>query len=505
MAAAQTVQQQIEHCNFTTIRPRLGVATLFGYGINVRVDRGHLILEDGIGAVRREARFPRVGHGLRRLVVIGSDGSVSFAAMRWLADQNASFVMLDREGSVLVVTGPISPSDARLRRAQSPAEHSGAGVQIVRELVSKKLVGQENVAREKLRTPEVAKKIAAMRSTIQSVVKSPEFLLLESQAANAYWSAWRDLPVQYPKTDLPWVPEHWRTFGPRVSTLTRSPRLAVNPANAILNYLYAVLESETRLAITALGLDPGLGVLHVDTPSRDSFACDLMEPVRPLIDAYLFDWISRSPLRREWFYEQRDGNCRLMGPFAAMLSETARTWATAVAPHAERAARILWSTTTKRVHRRYPPTRLTQDHRRFAKGKSSPVLGDSMPKYPRTCKGCGKNVGRGNYCRSCVRLLAAENLREAAKLGRAVAHSARAQTLRAATQRRHAAAQKAWKPSDKPNWLDEKIFCEKVRPRLTVVTVATIVSTIRVSEPYATNIRGGAKFRIRDIGSHLLG
>jgi hypothetical protein len=29
--------------------------------------------------------------------------------------------------------------------------------------------------------------------------------------------------------------------------------------NAILNYLYSVLESETRLAAAALGLDPGLG------------------------------------------------------------------------------------------------------------------------------------------------------------------------------------------------------------------------------------------------------
>src|SRR2546430_7689206 len=47
------------------------------------------------------------------------------------------------------------------------------------------------------------------------------------------------------------------------TTLFRS-RLAVNPANAILNYLYAVLESETCLAIAALGLDPGLGFLHVE-------------------------------------------------------------------------------------------------------------------------------------------------------------------------------------------------------------------------------------------------
>jgi len=84
-----------------------------------------------------------------------------------------------------------------------------------------------------------------------------------------------------------------------VSPLTGSPRLAANPPNAILNYLYAMLESEARLAAAALGLDPGLGVLHVDVQARDSLACDLMEPARPQIDAYLVDWITRQPLRRE--------------------------------------------------------------------------------------------------------------------------------------------------------------------------------------------------------------
>src|SRR5438046_8188909 len=83
------------------IVPRHGVVTLFGYGIQVRVDRGHLLLEDGIGAERRQCRLPRVGHGLRRLIVVGSDGMVSLAALRWLADQDASFVMLDRDVSVL--------------------------------------------------------------------------------------------------------------------------------------------------------------------------------------------------------------------------------------------------------------------------------------------------------------------------------------------------------------------------------------------------------------------
>ena len=107
------------------------------------------------------------------------------------------------------------------------------------------------------------------------------------------------------------MPDHWRVLRTRVSPLSGSPRLAVNPPNAMLNYLYAVLESESGLAAAALGLDPGMGVFHVDAPARASFACDLMESVRPQVDSFLLDWITREPIRREWFLEQRDGNCRL--------------------------------------------------------------------------------------------------------------------------------------------------------------------------------------------------
>src|SRR5947199_6519509 len=117
--------------------PRHGVVTLFGYGIRVCVDRGHLVIEDGIGHDRRHFRFPRVGHGLKRLVVIGSDGMVSLAALRWLADQYAAFVMLERDGSVVATTGPVRPSDAKLRRAQAMAAQSGSDIKIALELISR--------------------------------------------------------------------------------------------------------------------------------------------------------------------------------------------------------------------------------------------------------------------------------------------------------------------------------------------------------------------------------
>src|SRR5438067_1017221 len=136
MAAAKTVYQLPQSHNSLT--PQHGVVTLFGYGIQVRVDSCHLLIDDGIGTDRRRARYPRVGHGLRRLVVIGADGYVSLAALRWLSDQDAAFVMLDRDGSVLSSTGPVRPSDARLRRAQALASYSSTALQIARELISRK-------------------------------------------------------------------------------------------------------------------------------------------------------------------------------------------------------------------------------------------------------------------------------------------------------------------------------------------------------------------------------
>jgi CRISPR/Cas system-associated endonuclease Cas1 len=242
MAATKTVPQLPQSHNSLT--PRHGVVTLFGYGIKVRVDRGHLLLEDGIGLDRRQIRLPRVGHGLQRLVVIGSDGMVSLSAIRWLSDQDAAFVMLERDGSVLATTGPVRSSDAKLRRAQALALSSGAALRITCELISQKLAGQERVARNNLLDDATADKIARFRNEIPTADRIATIRLIEAQAASAYWSAWRTLPISFPKNDVRRVPEHWWRFGARISPLTGSPRLAANPANALLNYLYAVLESD---------------------------------------------------------------------------------------------------------------------------------------------------------------------------------------------------------------------------------------------------------------------
>lgn len=122
----------------------------------------------------------------------------------------------------------------------------------------------------------------------------------------------------------------------------------------MMNYAYSLLEAEASLAARALGLDAAMGIVHVDQPNRDSLACELMEPVRPQVDAYLVDWITTQPLKREWFFKQRDGNARWMASLTENISETAPTWPRAVAPVAEWVAQALWSSAERQEARHLP-------------------------------------------------------------------------------------------------------------------------------------------------------
>jgi len=492
MAATKTVPQLLQ--SHKSVVSRTGVLTLSGYGIHAQVDRGHLCLEDGIASDRRFFRLPRVGHGLKRLVIIGADGIISLAALRWLADQDVAVSVLERNGKVLFVTGPVYPSDARLRRSQALAIQSGVALEIARELVGQKLDAQAQLVREKLLDDATARTIAEFRKELATADSSESIRLLESQAARAYWSRFANLTVNFPKSDLPRVPRHWSVFGSRISVLTGSPRLATNPANAILNYLYAVSESMTRSSIASLGMDPGMGVLHADASVRDSLACDLQEPIRVKIDAYVLDWILHETFRRDWFFEDRNGNCRLMGTFAIRLSETALIWARAVAPVAEWVARKFAANISKPSRYAGPPTRLTQTRKRIAKGVVYHPPVDKFPAPEKVCRGCGKSVARGSQnCAECALAVSRANLRQVAQEGRIAAQTSEAQARRSATKHRHDAARSAWDPSTLPTWLNEEVYRGQVLPRLPKMSVPIIAAAIGVSLPYATEIRSGKR------------
>ena len=474
--------------NESEIVPRHGVITLWGYGISVSVDKGHLILRDGIGDERRAGRFARVNHGIRRLIVIGADGNVSLAALRWLADQDASFVMLERNGKVLLTTGPVAASDARLRRKQSCVQHESHGIDIVRELIRLKLTGQETVAREKLDNPENADRIAQFRQSLDDANTFDLIRVLESHGAAEYWEAWQGLEIRFPQADLTRVPDHWRVFDNRRSPISGTPRKPTNPVNTILNYLYTILETETRLAVVALGLDPGLGLLHVDQPTRDSLLYDLMEPIRPRIDEYLLGWVQRTPLKRSWFFEQRDGSCRLMASLTEQLSETASMWGQEIAPIVEWFAHAVSMSSSGKAGVRAPGTRLTQQNRYTARGMEVPAPRKARRRQG-VCSVCGGvAASNASLCPDCARAESGKRLAVASEKGRIAAGSPEALQKISDRMKQQRSAIAKWNPADLPEWLTDECFSTKIWPALGNFSKQAIAHVLGVSKEYAYRV-----------------
>lgn len=470
---------------------RLGVLTLFGYGIRVTMQAGHLQLEDGIGSERRKFRVPRVNHKLKRLVCIGNDGFITLSALRWLSEIGASFVMLDRLGKIRVVTGPTSSSETRLRRAQALALDNGMALEISRKLISTKLAGQQMLIREKLTNLSAANIIAGLQNRLAVAEDLNAVRSLEARAAAEYWNMWRDVPIRFPRKDAQRVPTHWLRFGPRHSPLTGGPRLSVNPANSLLNYTNAVAESECRLAAVACGLDPGIGFLHTDTANRDSLALDLIETIRPAIEAWLLDWLMKEPLRRSDFFEAADGNCRLSSALCSRLSETGLTWGRLVAPWTEFVAHSLYrgrNANSRAVAGLKTP--LTQTHRREAQGVRSPKL--KMPKTQHVCGGCGNPIRKGHEdCGTCAVDNATTRLVKGARLGRTAARRPEARAKHSQSARRHALARSSWDSFGQPVWLTPEFFLKKIRLPLANISSSKIRAAIGVSHWYASKIRQG--------------
>ena len=458
---------------------KTGVLTIQGFGLRIRMQSGHLEIDYGVGPERQKIRFARIGHGLKRLACVSEDGFVTLAALKWLSDVGASFVMLDRHGKVRFMTGPTSSSDAKLRRAQAQAHDSGVAVVIAKELIRAKLEGQAQLVRVELYDTQTADAILRLRESLTTVETVEAVRSLEAKAAHSYWSAWAAVPILWPQRDLRRVPEHWRTFGTRRSLLSgASPRLATGPGNACMNYIYAILESEARLALAALGLDVGLGMLHADIFDRSSLAFDVMEPCRVEIDRWVLRLL-RSPLNRKWFFETTEGNCRIVTDLCARLSETAPLWARAVAPWAEYVQRKLWEMIPK-PGRRMPATRLTQSRKRAALSPEPVARVVPMLRAQNLCCVCGAAIrSYQRYCRNC-RTHATQ--------------TPQAQARRAETAKLERRSRREWSPDSLPHGFDRTRYLDDVLPKLTTLgSVVVLATELGVSKSYARDIRDGKR------------
>jgi CRISPR-associated endonuclease Cas1 len=371
------------------LAPPRGVLVLTGYGLDVRVWRGRLRIADGIGRNRREAIVHAATGRLRRLVILGHTGSISLEAIRWLADVGAAFIQVDVDGRVLAAFGPLGTDRPGLRRAQARALDTPLGVDVARRLIANKIAAQSETLAAITGADVTGVTLAALRDAatrIRVAATRDEVRTAEGMAAAVYWSALSAVPVRFAGRDETSVPAHWRAFGGRASPLTGYARLAASPANAILNYLYAILEAEATIAARVVGLDPGLGVLHADQLNRDSLSTDLIEPMRPIVDRYVFDLLRRRRFAASDFFETRQGVCGMTPSLARELAGAALDWGRLVGRVAEDVAGRLEDGGNGRPM----PTPMSGRNRSFGRGpRSRSARPEVAVRIGRRCSWCG--------------------------------------------------------------------------------------------------------------------
>jgi CRISPR-associated endonuclease Cas1 len=494
------------------LRRRGPVCVAEGFGLAVSVERGRLQVRDGSGRDRRERSFSRVKPALSRLVVIGSAGTLSLAAVRWLHDQGIPLVHLDRDGRLLACSTPAA-ADALLRRAQAFAVGNRAGVEVARYLLGEKLAGHWQVLRRLLggaatvRADDTEAAFAEAQTRLAGAASLNELVIAERDAAFAYWQQWAAIELSFRRADEARLPDQWRRFGQRSSPLTSGPRAAVNPANALLNYLYALLEAETRVACLTVGLDPTVGIVHADLRGRDSLALDLMEAVRPHVDGYVLDLLEGRVFRTSDFYETRKGGCRVLAPLSHQLAETTMTWARLIAPVAETVATMLAQSPGAKLDRL--PTPLTNSNRHAGRAamrrRLKPATSTPRPLLPPTCRDCGEPLPsrHRDYCDQCLRQQHARQhaafqasglaaLAARKKQGDDPTHGGDA----AARRGRSIAASKVeiaeWE-ARYGKLLDPTAFQRDILPRLQGIPLRRLMDATGLSLRYCSQIRRGEK------------
>lgn len=288
-----------------------GTAILSGYGVFLKVVDAHLIIGTRDGG--QLARFSRAD-GLRRVVVVGTSGSVSLTTLWYLSKVGATLSVVDLDGTGLTHGGPEPRDDSRLRRAQATLPWTPGTLLVAQHLITAKLAGSADVLGLLTPSPAVSTASLAVASARErvSVARSLEDVLtLERDAGLLYHRALAEEPVRFRQPHR--VPAHWLRWGPRRSAVTGIHRQASTPANALYNFCIGLAIIEVTTALAAVGLDAGVGLgLHAEVGWRASASWDVVEAIRPQVAALVLNILRERTWTRQDFHELPAGEVRLL-------------------------------------------------------------------------------------------------------------------------------------------------------------------------------------------------
>lgn len=267
---------------------------------------GAYLSKDGQAvAVRKDAkvllRIPL--HNLDGIVCFGRVGfSPSLAGA--CAQAGVRLSLLDPHGRFRAAVVGFTPGNVLLRREQyRVADDPDASCAIARQMVAAKIANCRNVllrAAREARDPRSQSTLGTVATRLANQVEvartCPGLDILrglEGDAAAQYFTVFDHLSAA--------ADSAFRFIG-------RSRRPPLDPLNALLSFLYALLAADARSACEAAGLDAAVGFLHRDRPGRPGLALDLMEEFRPIMaDRLALSLINRRQVAEGGFQRTESG------------------------------------------------------------------------------------------------------------------------------------------------------------------------------------------------------
>jgi len=245
-------------------------------------------------------------HTIENIVCFGFK-AISPALMAFCAEKHVGIVYLSINGKFLAkVYGP-QQGNVLLRKAQyAISDDEFKSLAIARPVIAAKVSNYRNLLQRHQRNhPDDCSddvKISAdiMGRRLRNIQESnslDELRGYEGDCATLYFGALSDL-ITAQKEDFIFE--------------RRSKRPPLDPANALLSFLYAIIANDVRSALETTGLDPQVGFLHQLRPGRPGLALDIMEEFRAYLgDRIMLNLINLKQVSKKDFEIRESGEVRM--------------------------------------------------------------------------------------------------------------------------------------------------------------------------------------------------
>ena len=242
-------------------------------------------------------------HNLEGIVSFGYRGT-SPALMGACVEKNISLCYLTPQGKFLArVTGKIK-GNVVLRQQQFLSScDEKISLDIAKNCILGKVYNARWILERAIRDHPMQIDVEAVKS---SSVKLKEFLEYiqnansieqlrgyEGEAASIYFGVFDELILQQKKD--------FQFHG-------RNRRPPLDNVNAMLSFVYTLLNNQITSALEVVGLDPYVGFMHTDRPGRTSLSLDLIEELRAVMaDRFVLSLINKKIVNGKNFTQKENG------------------------------------------------------------------------------------------------------------------------------------------------------------------------------------------------------